>query len=144
MAHPTRMSVGRRELVVLFALLLALGSVAAFNYERNLRAESAERPYHVYGDRDLDRLIAAYREEVEHSKAKHRSARAGGGGPGRGQAFDERVRDFERAQRAGTRQRDALGELAEREAMLRDLENEKRARRGGSDLALFLRRLVAL
>jgi hypothetical protein len=28
--------------------------------------------------------------------------------------------------------------------MLRDLEQEKRARRGGGDLALFLRRLVAL
>jgi hypothetical protein len=138
------MSFGRRELVVLFALLLALSSVAALNYERNVRAENAERPYHVYGDRDLDRLIAAYREEVERSKSKHRSAREGAAGPGRGQAFDERVRDFERAQRAGTRQRDALGDLAEREAMLRDLENEKRARRGGGDLALFLRRLVAL
>jgi len=142
-AHPTRGSVGRRELGVIFALLLGLSSVAAFNYERNLRAEAAQRPYHVYGDRDLDRLIGAYREEVEHAQAKHRSARAGAAGPGRGGRFDERVHDFERAQRAGTRQRDALGELAEREAMLRDLENERHARRGGSDLVRFLRRLVA-
>ena len=115
MAHPTLSSVGRGEVALLFALLLVLSTAAAFNYERNLRAERATRPYHVYNDRDLDRLIAGYREELADWQAKHRSARG------------------------------AAAELAEREALLRDLEAEKRARASdGPELGRFLRRLVAI
>ena len=145
MAHPTLSSVGRGEVALLFALLLVLSAAAAFNYERNLRAERATRPYHVYNDRDLDRLIAGYREEVADWQAKHRSARGAAAGPGRGARLDERVRDFERAHRAGTRERGSAAELAEREAVLRDLEAEKTARASdGPELGRFLRRLVAI
>jgi hypothetical protein len=130
---------------VLFALLLVLATAAASNYERNLRAERAARPYHVYADRDLDRLIAAYREEVAEHAEKHRAARSASRGARQGARLDERVRDFERAHRAGRRERGAAGELAEREAVLRDLEAEKRARAGdGPELGRFVRRLVAI
>ncbi len=145
MAHPTRLRVGRGELALLFALCLALSTITGWNYERNLRAERAARPYHVYDDRELERLIAAYRQEVEARELKHRSARGAPVAPGTGGRFDERVRDFERAQRSGTRQREAAGELAEGEAVLRDLEAEKRARaEDGPELGRFLRRLVAI
>jgi len=143
--HPTLRSVGRGELAALFALLLALSSAVAFNYERNLRKESAARPYHVYDDRELDRLITAYRAEVQGWDAKHRSARGARAGSGQGVHLDERVRDFERAQRAGTRERGAAGELAEQEGVLQDLEAERRARgQDGPKVGRFVRRLVAL
>jgi hypothetical protein len=143
--RPTLRSVGRGELAALFALLLALSTAVAFNYERNLRKERAARPYHVYDDRELGRLISAYRAEVQAWEARHRSARGIRPGAGAGIHLDERVQDFERAQRAGSRERGAAGELAEREGVLRDLEAEQRARsQEGPELGRFVRRLVAL
>lgn len=145
MPRPTLRSVGRGELAALCALLLALSTAVAFNYERNLRKERSARPYHVYDDRELDRLIAAYRAEVQGWEAKHRSARGARPGSGAGVRLDERVRDFERARRAGERERGAAGELAEREGVLQDLEAEQRARsQDGPKLGRFVRRLVAL
>jgi hypothetical protein len=143
--RPTLRSVGRGELAALCALLLALSSAVAFNYERNLRKERVARPYHVYDDRELGRLIAAYRAEVQDWESKHRSARAARPGSGAGARLDERVRDFQRARRAGERERSVAGELAEREGVLRDLEAEERARaQDGPELGRFVRRLVAL
>jgi hypothetical protein len=143
--RPTLRSVGRGELAALFALLLALSSAVAFNYERNLRRERAARPYHVYDDRELGRLIAAYRAEVQEFEAKHRKARGARPGAGAGVRLDERVEDFERVHRAGASERAAAGELAEREGVLHDLEAEQRARsQDGPKLGRFVRRLVAL
>ena len=143
MPHPTLRSVGRGELAALFALLLALSSAVAFNYERNLRKEGAARPYHGYDDRKLDSLVAAHREQANVWETKHRAARGAAGGPGRGARLEERVRDFERTQRAGAREREAAGELAHHESMLQVLEAEKRAR-AKPELGRFVRRLVAL
>jgi hypothetical protein len=141
---PTLRSVGRGELAALCALLLALSAAVAFNYERNLRKERAARPYQVYDDRELGLLIAQYRAEVRDWEAKHRSARGARAGSGAGARLDERVQDFQRARRAGERERNAAGELAVREGVLHDLEAEQRARaQDGPELGRFVRRLVA-
>lgn len=135
---------GRLLLVV---LLLGLGVAGAWNYRRNLEAEAAEhpRPYRTLADDEVEQLAAAYRSEIAEWEQRARNARAGSGEVRDRARLDERIQEFERAQRSGTRERAASRELALRRSELEKLEQEQRLRSGSENvLALHLRRLLTL
>jgi hypothetical protein len=123
---------------------VALLGAAAWNYQRNLAAERERpRPFRGYADAELDALEGAYRSELGAWRARHASAREGRQGVRERGLLDERIDEFERAHREGRRERALGAEVAEREAALRELVEERRLRRAESDaLALHLRRLL--
>jgi hypothetical protein len=131
---------------LLLVLIFAMGIGGAWNYRRNLAAEQGEvRPYRSYGDADLEQLIEAYRSEVAGLEQRYESLRGQRAEEKGGVHFQDRVDDFERAQRAGTRVRATGASLSEGEAALRELEEEQRRRLAEADpLRLHLRRLLTL
>ncbi len=123
--------------LLLLALLLAGGG---YNYRRNLQAEPP-RPYRSYGDAELSQLIAAYEGDVTRREGAlpHASRSASGGGP----LLQDRVDDFEAAQRHGRAYREALAGVAGQEGVLRELMEERQARQE-PPLSVHLRRLTTL
>jgi hypothetical protein len=125
---------------MLLVLLLLLGGLCAWNYQRNAALESQlEGPYSTLSDADLASLLAAYQGELERVRAHGR--------PGRANARDTQgvasgVREFERVQRASRRDRDALYAVADREGIVKALEAEqsRRVAQGGGPWRVFLRR----
>jgi hypothetical protein len=112
---------------LLLGVLVVLMGLGAFNYYRNWKGEEAEqgpRPLASYDDVGLTQLADAYRAEIEVLQRRQDAAR-GQGNAARGTEFiGEGVREFERVQRSSQRVRGLTGELAEREARLRDIEDE--------------------
>lgn len=110
-------------------VLLVLGALGAgaWNYQRNLALESASRasrPLGGYDTADLEALADAYRSEVA-AGAKRWAGTRQERAVARDRAYlDEQVREFEKVQRAASRSRAVGGALAEREAALRDVEQE--------------------
>jgi uncharacterized membrane protein YebE (DUF533 family) len=130
---------------LLLVLLLLVGA-AGGNYYRNWRAEQAEpetRPLSGYETAGLEKLAEAYRTEIRALQAQldrtgHAQARDRG-------FIDEQVREFERVQRSAARKRELTGDIAQREARLRDVEQELALRKQrGSGLQVHLRRLVGI
>jgi hypothetical protein len=126
----------------LLSLLVCLTVAAAGNYELNVRAERAAGPYSVYNDAELVDLIEAYQGDVEIWEDRYLAA---GDGPDAesGSGIEARVRDFDRAQEHHQTKREVAGELGERGAVLRGLEDELEAReQRSSGIAVIIDRLV--
>lgn len=131
-----------RKLGFLLLALATLGAAGAWNYRRNLALEEKQRgPYASYSDAQLTVLAEAYAAEIEKHGAHYAAEKGKRHVAQDGRYMDERVADFERAATRGRAIRDAGGDLAEREAALRDIEAEQ-AKRGQDPTQLFLRRLL--
>lgn len=126
---------------LVLVLLLLVGTVA-WNFHRNLAAESREfRPYRSYAEADVDALIAAYEQAAEKAGSRYdrvvdRRTEAKGTGHVMGN-----VKEFERVQNAGRATRAAREQYADATASLEALRAE-RSRRASerSKLRVFLRR----
>jgi hypothetical protein len=133
--------------IFILALLVILGAAGGYNYQRNKAAEERDAPrsYMGYSDAEIDALIEAYQQEVEvlearYDAAKNRSIETRSGG-----LIDEQIREFERAQETGVSTRSMGADLAQREAILRELRREQLLRGSPADsLKLHLRRLVTI
>jgi hypothetical protein len=121
---------------VFLLLVIVLGAIGAgaWNYHRNLeleRASRAARPLSGYSTEDLEALAEAYRSEVAARSARYDGAKGQRAEARERAYFDQQVQEFEKVQRQAGKTRDAGGELAVREAALRDVEAELATR--GSD-----------
>jgi hypothetical protein len=126
---------------LVLALVLLVGAVA-WNYHRNLEAESREfRPYRGYAEADVVALIEAYEQAAENAGSRYHGvadrrteARATGHVMGN-------VKEFDRVQSAGRVMRAAREDYADARASLEALR-EERSRRASerSKLRVFLRR----
>jgi len=136
--HTERGSVG-----LLVLVLAALVGLIGWNYQRNVAAEQRVfRPYRGYADADLAALVGAYEGEAERTGNRYdksvtqRVDAHGGTGLLMGN-----VREFERAQAAARRTRDARENFADARAGLEELKKEQLLRAGErSKLQVFLRR----
>jgi hypothetical protein len=128
--------------VLLLVILAGLVGAGAWNYDRNLREEeAAPRPYRGYADADLAKLLDAYENELEALRG--RGSAAGGVAAG-GQRLMDNVVAFERTRAAADAARSQQGELAQREAIVRQLRDEQQLRAQlGSGMAVHLRRLTS-
>jgi hypothetical protein len=132
---------------LLVVLVLALGVGGAWNYRRNLEAEAMEspRPYRTLSDVEIEQLITAYRSEIDEWAVRGGEARTRPSSVRERAHFEDRIREFERVQRAGARERAVDDQLVMRQVELEKLEEEQRLRSGSQDvLALHLRRLLTL
>jgi hypothetical protein len=127
--------------VLLLVILAGLIGAGAWNYDRNLRKEeAAPRPYRGYADAQLTALLDAYEKELEGLRGR---ASAGGVAAG-GQRLMDNVVAFERTRAAADAARMQQGDLAQREAIVRELRKEQQTRaQVGSGMAVHLRRLTS-
>lgn len=133
-----------RRLVMLAAALAVLAGAGAWNFQRNLAREEAEKgPYARYSDEQLAALREAYESEIEALGARYQSQKKEPYQARSGQLLGDQVREFERASQRGRAIRDAGGDLAEREATLDDIRLEQ-SKRGGDPTQIFLKRLLSL
>ncbi len=133
--------------MLLVVLLLALGVGGAWNYRRNLDAETADspRPYRTLADAEIEQLIAAYQAEIREWQTKQGRVRSKPAGVRERAHFEDRIREFERVQRSGARERVERSEILTRRIELEKLEEEQLLRSSSEDvLALHLRRLLTL
>jgi len=141
---------GKRDVgitILILVLLVILGAAGEYNYQRNLAAEESKAPrtYRGYSDAEIAALIEAYQQEVEALEARYGAAKSDTFEVKNGGLIDERIREFERAQQAGTSTRSMGGDVAKQAAILRELRKEQSLRRGSGDsLLLHLRRLVTI
>jgi len=137
---------GRGALIPLLALLALLGGGGAWNYSRNLARENQEdRPLRGYAEADLEKLLTAYEKEQE--RAAHRAGATPRATPKEmsGSLVGEKVREFERVQRASQRVRDANGDLAEIDLMLERIHQELQRRDQDRDpMTVFVRRVTTI
>lgn len=128
-------------------LLVALGVAGAYNYQRNRATEvqEAPRPYSGYSDAELASLIEAYQQEVEALQSRYDAAKSREFRTRNGGLIDERVGEFERAQKWGASTRSMGADVAEREAVLRELRREQSLRGApAGSLEVHLRRLLTI
>ena len=131
-----------RRLLMLAVLLAVLGAAGAWNYQRNLAREAAEKgPFGSYSDEQLAALHSAYEDEIRTLETRYQARKAEPYQERPGQLLGEQLREYERASARGRAIRGAGGDLAEREAALRDIELEQ-SRRGGDPTRIFLKRLL--
>jgi hypothetical protein len=129
----------------LLLLALLIGGLGAWNYQRNVEAESKEiRPYRAYSDADLESLELAFRAELEILDARYEQGKGlkfKATNQGFGQA---QVDEFERVQRASHAKREIGYQAAEGQATLDAVvqERELRARQGPPWLAVLRRAFV--
>jgi hypothetical protein len=112
---------------ILLLVLIGLVGVGGWNYYTNWQREQQEqgpRPFASYADADLEALAEAYRSEIEGLQQLDASARARRRDAADSPFMHERVAEFERIKRTSERIRNVTGEIAEREARLRELEQE--------------------
>lgn len=126
----------------LVLVLAALVGLVVWNYHRHTEAEQREyRPYRSYAEADLAALVEAYEAETERSGDRYDSAvtrRVEASGSGH---LMQNVSEFERAQAAARRTRDARADFADARASLEVLKREQALRAGErSKLQVFLRR----
>jgi uncharacterized protein len=132
---------------LILVLLVILGAAGEYNYQRNKAKEerAASRTYEEYSDSDLAALIEAYQQEVEALESRYRAARDRGVETRSGGLIDEQIGQFERAQMAGASVRSIESEVARKEKVLRELQEEQSLRRSGTGLLkVHLRRLVSI
>ncbi|MCG8591508.1 MAG: hypothetical protein MJE66_19610 [Proteobacteria bacterium] len=135
---------GGLALLVLLVLVVGLGG---YNYHRNWQREQAEqtkRTFSGYATADLEQLAAAYRAEAEALQKRY-SAASRRVAPARDRAFmSDRVAEFERVQKQAGSARDVATLLAEREARVREIEQELALRQNQTGaLAVHFRRLIS-
>jgi len=145
--NATRRRAGFGSAFVLLVIVVAAIGAGAWNYRRNLeleRASRAARPLSGYSTEDLEALADAYRGEVAARSARYDGAKGQRAEARERAYFDQQVQEFEKVQRQASRTRDAGGELAVREAALRDVEAELAARSGDatSEWQLHWKRLT--
>lgn len=111
-------------------LLLILGVAGGWNYHRNAGIENAApRPYRGYSDEELNQMISAYQEEVEIQMARYRKAGDAnkvvvqGGG-----LLEDRIGEFERAQRASQKRRDRAYKVTDNQILVEQLAKEQMIR----------------
>jgi len=111
-------------------LLLILGVAGGWNYHRNAVIENAvARPYRGYSDEALHQMISAYQGEVEIQMAHYRKAGDAnkvvvqGGG-----LLEERIGEFERAQRASQQRRDRAYKVTDNQILVEQLAKEQMTR----------------
>ncbi|MBW2542740.1 MAG: hypothetical protein JRF15_11670 [Deltaproteobacteria bacterium] len=111
-------------------LLLILGVAGGWNYHRNATIENAvPRPYRGYSDQELQQMISAYQGEVEIQMARYRKAGDAnkvvvqGGG-----LLEERIDEFERAQRASRERRDRAYKVTDNQILVDQLAKEQMIR----------------
>ena len=118
---------GAASTAVLLLVLLGLIGAGAWNYRRNLELEQASRatrPLAGYSTADLEALADAYRGEVAAHGERYARAKTQRTDSRDRAYFDQQVQEFEKVQRASGRVREVGAELAEREASLRQVEEE--------------------
>ena len=133
--------------ILILALLAGLGAAGEYNYQRNKAAEesAAPRAYKGYSDAAIEALIEAYQQEVEVLEARYGAAKSRTIETRSGGLIDEQIREFERAQETGVSTRSMGADVAQREAILRELRREQSLRGSPADaLKLHLRRLVTI
>ena len=133
--------------ILILVVLVALGAAGEYNYQRNKASEeqSAARSYEGYSDAEIAALIEAYEREVEAldsrygaAKNRHLETRSGG-------LIDQQIDEFERAQKVGASTRSMGADVAQKEAVLRELRREQSLRGNAVDsLKLHLRRLLSI
>jgi hypothetical protein len=133
--------------ILILALLAMLAAAGEYNYQRNKAAEesAAPRAYRGYSDAEIAALIEAYEQEVETLEARYGAAKSRTVETRSGGLIDEQIREFERAQQAGTATRSMGADVAEKDAVLRELRREQSLRESPADsLKLLLRRLITI
>jgi hypothetical protein len=133
--------------VSILALLVLLGGAGEYNYQRNKAAEerSAPRAYRAYSNQEIAALIQAYEREVGALESRYQAAKSSGQEVRGGGLIDEQIAEFERAQREGASTRSAGGEVAQHQAVLRELRRELSLRGGGLDsIKIHLRRMFSI
>jgi uncharacterized protein HemX len=133
--------------ILILVVLVALGAAGEYNYQRNKSSEeqSAASSYKGYSDAEIAALIEAYEREVEALesrydavKNRHLETRSGG-------LIDQQIEEFERAQKVGASTRSMGAKVAQKEAILRELQREQSLRGNAFDsLKLHLRRLLSI
>jgi len=140
---------GRASAGLLLLIVLAAGAAGAWNYRRNLAAEQAERakrPLSGYATADLRALADAYRAEVGKLSGRYDAARQQRVGTAEHAFFGDQIDEYERVRRASGKRREAGAALGQKEAALREVEQELQARAGedGTGWRLHLHRLLGL
>ena len=133
--------------ILILGLLVILGAAGEYNYQRNKAAEDRATPraYLGYSDAEIAALIEAYEQEVEALEARYRAAKSHTIETRSGGLIDEQISEFERAQKAGAATRSRGADVAQRDAVLRELRREQSLRGTPVDsLKLHLRRLVSI
>jgi hypothetical protein len=136
---------GRATVWALLLLLVGLVGAGAYNYQRNLKAEQAreaKRPLHGYAKADLEKLAAAYRQEVAKQSARYQAAKGTRSGVRNHELLGAQVNEFERVAKESDAVREIGAVLSEREAALKDVENELQQRTDLDPTQVFLRRLL--
>jgi len=136
----------------LLALLVLLVGAGGANYYRNMKAEQqqdgASRPLKGYDDAGLAALAEAYRAEIKALEARRATMRTGADpASARGAFLGDNAKAFERVQRSSQRLRDVLGEIAERQGRLAEIEKEQQyrsAHAASGGIALHLSRLFGI
>jgi cell fate (sporulation/competence/biofilm development) regulator YlbF (YheA/YmcA/DUF963 family) len=136
----------RKQLMLLIVLLAILAGGGTWNYRRNLEAESREpRPYAGYSDEDIEKLVSAYRKEIDTLAGRYERVSGARVDVRSGTSIGEQVQEFERVQRRSRGVREIGYRLSEREATMKLLEQERARRvRDGDELLTFLRRVFTL
>ena len=136
---------GRAMTRVLLALFVVLVGAGAYNYQRNVKLEQqreAKRPLHGYAKADLEKLAAAYRQEIGKLTARYEAAKGSRSGVRNHELLADQAKEFERVTRESDGVREVGAVLSEREAALRDVENELHQRIDADPTQVFLRRLL--
>ena len=115
------------QTLILLAILCATGG---WNYHRNAVIEnSVPRPYRGYSDEELQQMISAYQDEVEIQMAHYRKAAdANQVVVQDGGLLEERIDEFERAQRASQARRDRAYKVTDNQILVEQLAKEQMAR----------------
>jgi hypothetical protein len=130
---------------VLLLLLVVLAGAGAFNYQRNLKAEQAQeakRPLHGYAKADLEKLQAAYQQEVKRLEARYQAAKGSRSGVRDHELLGDQANEFARVTKESDGVREIGALLSEREAALREVQSELSQRTNADAAQIFLRRLT--
>ncbi len=128
----------------LLLVLMIVGGLGAWNYQRNVEAESEViRPYRAFSGADLAALEAAFRLELVTLDARYervKGVKYKASDVGFGQA---QVDEFERVQRASHARRELGYQAAEGQATLDAVVQERALReRQGPPWQIFLARTL--
>jgi sugar/nucleoside kinase (ribokinase family) len=133
---------------LILLVMVLLGAAGEHNYQRNLAAEEQKAPrrYQGYSDVEIVQLIGAYQREVEALEARFGETRRRNQIETRsGGLIDEQIGEFERAQQASSSTRAAGADVAQKAAILRELQRERSLRSDGLDsLKIHLRRMFTI
>ena len=132
----------------LTVILLAAGTLGAWNYYRNLGLETEQagsRPFEGYSDSALVDLADAYGEQADTLERKYKaSLETRRGVRDANGLIMEKIGEFDRVQKIGSDIRVATSHVADSEARLREIRDEQAWRRNESQWSLHLKRLTSI